>query len=138
MGEVHDLRARQPDSEKITVNLQAYDLGRIDLLVREGFYANRADLIRSAIRREIERHESAVSRVVARDEMHLGLRRITRAELESLAARGEALSLTALGLVALDPDIDPDLARAAIARLSVLGSLQAPDAVKAALADRLG
>ena len=127
--------ARLPDSEKITLNLGPIDLGRIDLLVRDGFYGNRADLMRTAIRSLLDRHEATLARSMARGGLELGLRRIGRAELE--AARGAPLHVRVLGLASIAADVTPDLARAAIASLEVLGTLQASTAVKAALRDRI-
>ncbi|MDX7952932.1 CopG family transcriptional regulator [Lichenihabitans sp. Uapishka_5] len=134
---VEDSRTRLPDSEKITVNLGPVDLGHIDLLVREGFYGNRTDLIRTAIRREIERHETTLRTSVDRQALDLGLRRYGRAELEQVRAAGGTLRIQVLGLVVIGDDVDPELARDTIASLRVLGALQAPAAVKAALRDRI-
>jgi Arc/MetJ-type ribon-helix-helix transcriptional regulator len=136
-----DLREAGPkpgsDSEKITINLGYVDLGHIDLLVREGFYANRTDLIRTAIRNQIERHAEATRQSVARKQLDLGLRRYSRADLEAALAAGHQLEIRVLGLVSIAEDVSPDLARAAIASVSVLGALQASAAVKAALAGRI-
>ena len=132
-----DGRAKLPETEKITLNLGFVDLGRVDLLVREGFYSNRSDFIRTAIRNQLDRHDDDVRRAVQRADTHLGLRRIARAELEAAHARGEMLALRVLGLASIDADVSPDLARATIASLSVLGALHASAAVKAALADRI-
>ncbi|MDP4025306.1 CopG family transcriptional regulator [Methylobacterium sp. NEAU 140] len=129
--------ARLPDSEKITVNLGHVDLGHVDLLVAEGVYANRSDFIRTAIRNQIERHADITRQSMARRSVELGLRRIDRATLEAAQAEGRRLDIRVLGLATIAPDVSPDLARAAIGSLSVLGSLQASPAVRAALADRL-
>lgn len=129
--------ARTADSEKITINLGCVDLGHVDLLVAEGVYGNRTDFIRTAIRREIDRHAEITRQSVARKKVELGLRSIDRAELEEARATGRALDIRVLGLVSIAPDVTPDLAREAIASLEVLGSLQASPAVRAALADRL-
>ena len=126
------------ESEKITINLGFVDLGQIELLVREGFYSNRTDFIRTAIRNQIERHEDAVRQSAARRSLDLGLRRVTRHDLETVKARGETLALNVLGLAIIDPDVTAELARDTIASLHVLGSLQASPAVKAALRDRIG
>lgn len=136
--ELQDGRPRLADSEKITVNLGPVDLGQIDLLVREGFYGNRTDLIRTAIRRELERHEAALKKTVDRQALDLGLRRYGRAELERVRAAGERLRIGVLGLVVIADDVDPDLARDTIQSLQVLGALQASPAIKAALRDRIG
>lgn len=133
---VQDLRPRLPESEKITINLGHVDLGQVDLLVQEGFYSNRSDLIRTAIRRELDRHAEAVRTSVARRQLDLGLRRFGRADLEAAVARGERLHVQVLGLAVIAPDVTPDLARAAIASIHVLGALQASPEVRAALADR--
>ena len=127
-----------PESEKITINLGFVDLGQIDLLVREGFYSNRSDFIRTAIRNQIDRHAETVRQVVTRKSVHLGLRQITRAELEAALAAGETLDLRVLGLAVMDADVTAELARATISGFTILGAFHASDAVKAALADRIG
>ncbi len=128
---------RLGDSEKLTLNLGYVDLGRIDLLVREGFYANRSDVIRTAIRKHLDAHDAELRHSSERLTLDLGLRRFTRADLEAAKEAGEALHIRVLGLASLDNDISPDLARAAIGSITVLGALQASAAVKAALADRI-
>ncbi|WP_426956137.1 CopG family transcriptional regulator [Muricoccus radiodurans] len=136
MANVAGRAIRMGDSEKITINLGFVDLGHVDLLVAEGFYANRTDFIRTAIRNQIERHAEAARRSVERKGLDLGLRHYGRAELEAARAAGTPIAIRVLGLVSIAPDVTPDLARAAIASVSVLGALQASEAVKAALADR--
>jgi Arc/MetJ-type ribon-helix-helix transcriptional regulator len=134
---VHDIRSRLPETEKITINLGHVDLGQIDLLVREGFYSNRTDFIRTALRNQIDRHDEAVRQSVARRQLDLGLRHYTRADLEKCKAAGEQLHIQVLGLAVIASDVTPDLARETIAQIQVLGALSAPAAVKAALADRI-
>ena len=129
--------ARAPDSEKITINLGFVDLGQIELLVQEGFYSNRSDFIRTAIRNQIERHAETVRQIVIRKSVDLGLRHVTRDELIAAQAAGEMLDIRVLGLVVIAPDVTAELARDTISALSALGTLQAPDAVRAALADRI-
>lgn len=128
---------RPADSEKITINLGPIDLGHVDLLVRDGFYANRTDFIRTAIRNQVDRHAEAARQSVARRGLTLGLRQVTRAELEAALAAGQRLDLRVLGLLGIDADVGPDLARAGIAAISVLGAFHASAAVKSALADRI-
>ncbi|AWN38829.1 CopG family transcriptional regulator [Methylobacterium radiodurans] len=130
-------QARIGESEKITINLGPIDLGHVDLLVAEGVYANRSDFIRTAIRNQIERHAEVTRQSLARRSVELGLRRIARADLEAALAEGRRLDIRVLGLASIAHDVTPDLARAAIASLEVLGSLQASPPVRAALADRL-
>ncbi|HST45810.1 MAG TPA: hypothetical protein VLK29_11375 [Luteimonas sp.] len=130
------LRPRTLESEKITINLGHVDLGQIDLLVREGFYSNRSDFIRTAIRNRLGHHEEAMRDSVARHGLELGLRRFSRTDLQAVRDGGRPLHVHVLGLAVIDADVEPELARAAIASLRVLGSLQASAAVKAALADR--
>ena len=129
--------AKQPDNEKITINLGHVDLGRIDLLVQEGFYGNRTDFIRTAIRNQLAAEADAVSRSIERHTLEMGLRDVTRRELEAALARGETLHIKVVGLARIASDVSPELARAAIGSLTVLGALQAPPAVKAALKDRI-
>jgi Arc/MetJ-type ribon-helix-helix transcriptional regulator len=134
---VQMLRTKVADSEKITINLGFVDLGHIDLLVQDGFYANRTDFIRTAIRKQIEQHGDSVRKSVTRHELDLGLRHYSRAELEAALAAGEVLQINVLGLVTIASDVTPELAKASIQSLTVLGALHASAAVKAALADRI-
>jgi Arc/MetJ-type ribon-helix-helix transcriptional regulator len=133
---VRDLKPKIPDSEKITVNVGFVDLGRIDLMVRDGFYANRADFIRTAMRNQLDRQDDAVRQSVARRQLKLGLSVYTRQDLEAARDAGKRLDIQVLGLALIANDVTPDLARAAIASVQVLGAFQASPAVKAALADR--
>jgi Arc/MetJ-type ribon-helix-helix transcriptional regulator len=134
---VHPFRLKPGDSEKVTINLGYVDLGHIDLMVDEGFYSNRTDFIRTAIRNQLERHADVVRTSTARKGLDLGLRRYSRDDLEAARAAGEMLHIQVLGLASIDPDVSPELARATIASVLVLGALHAPPAVKAALADRM-
>ncbi len=113
------------------------DLGHVDLLVQEGFYSNRTDFIRTAIRNQIERHSDVVRQAVTRKSVDLGLRTFTREDLEAAKEAGQMLDVRVLGLATIAPDVTPELARATIASLTVLGALHASAAVKAALADRI-
>ena len=124
------------DSEKITINLGFVDLGQIDLLVAEGFYGNRTDFIRTAIRNQLSTHADAVKQVVSRKMLVLGLQHFSAADLKAVQAANQKLHIRVLGLVTFADDVTPELALAAIASLDVLGSLQASPAVKAALATR--
>ncbi|WP_336492666.1 CopG family transcriptional regulator [Methylobacterium nigriterrae] len=134
---VRELRPRAPDSEKLTINLGFVDLGRIDLMVRDGFYANRADFIRTAVRNQLERQGEAVSQSVARKQLNLGLSHYTRQDLEAARDAGLPLRIQVLGLASIAPDVTPELAREAIASVEVLGAFHASPAVKAALANRI-
>ena len=135
-AKIHELRPKAGDSEKITINLGYVDLGHVDLMVHDGFYSNRTDFIRTAIRNQLERHNDAVKRSVARKGLDLGLRHYSRDELESAKAAGKMLHVHVLGLASIAQDVDPELARATIASVQVLGALHASPSVKAALSDR--
>jgi Arc/MetJ-type ribon-helix-helix transcriptional regulator len=136
-GNITEMRPKATDSEKITINLGYVDLGHIDLLVQEGFYSNRTDFIRTAIRTQIERHAEVVRQAVTRKSVDLGLRHFSRADLEVAREAGQVLDIRVLGLATIAQDVPPELARATIASLTVLGALHASAAVKAALADRI-
>ena len=123
-------------SEKITINVGLVDLGQIDLLVDEGFYANRTDFIRTAIRRQIESRAVAVSDTVARRALVPGTQHLSRGDLEELRSAGQMVELHVLGLATIANDVSPELALATIASVEVLGAFRAPPAVKAALASR--
>jgi Arc/MetJ-type ribon-helix-helix transcriptional regulator len=123
-------------SEKITINVGLIDLGQIDLLVSEGFFANRTDFIRTAIRRQLESRADAVEQTVARRDLILGIEHYSRDALEHLRDSGRMVELRVLGLASIADDVSPELALATIARVEVLGAFRAPQAVKAALASR--
>ena len=125
------------ETEKITINLGLVDLGQIDLLVREGFYQNRTDFIRTAIRNQIGEHAEAVKQTVARKTLALGLQNYTRRDLEALRAAGETLQIRVLGLATIADDVPPELALETIDSIEVLGAFRASPAVKAALAGRI-
>ena len=137
MKQVYQFRPKPADSEKITINLGYVDLGQIDLMVQEGFYSNRTDFIRSAIRSQLERHADVVKRSTIRKRLDLGLRHYSREDLEAARRAGEMLEIHVLGLASIALDVTPELARATIASVAVLGSLHASAAVKDALADRM-
>jgi Arc/MetJ-type ribon-helix-helix transcriptional regulator len=137
MAKIHELRASPADTEKITINLGYVDLGHIDLMVREGFYSNRTDFIRTAIRNQLDRHNDVLKSSVARQQLDLGLRGYSREDLEAIRAAKETIHIHVLGLAIIADDVSPELARETIASIRVLGALQAPPAVKAALKDRI-
>jgi Arc/MetJ-type ribon-helix-helix transcriptional regulator len=137
MSNIRQLREKTPDNEKITINLGYVDLGRIDLLVQEGFYSNRSDLIRTAIRNQLDGHAEAVSKSIERHTMELGLRDYSRSDLEALRDAGEVLHVKVVGLARIDPDVTPELALQTIGSITVLGALQASPELKKALADRI-
>jgi Arc/MetJ-type ribon-helix-helix transcriptional regulator len=128
--------ANPAESEKITINLGVVDLGQVDLLVAEGFYGNRTDFIRTAIRNQVAAHADVIKQTVARRTLTLGLQHFTRADLEAARKAGQKLDIRVLGLAVITSDVSPELAREVIGSLVVLGALQASPAVKAALADR--
>src|SRR4026208_1498355 len=134
---VVQLRTRVPDTEKITINLGYVDLGRIDLLVQEGFYSNRTDFIRTAIRNQLATHGEEVRKSIVRHTLELGLRHYPRAYLEAVKAAGEKLHIKVLGLATIAPDVTPSLALATIESITVLGALHASKEVKSALANRI-
>ncbi|WDZ94105.1 CopG family transcriptional regulator [Herbaspirillum sp. WKF16] len=134
---VTELRPRVGDSEKITINLGVVDLGQIDLLVQEGFYSNRTDLIRTAIRNQLGVHADVVKQTVVRKSLVLGLQTYTRQQLESFRAAGEKLQIQVVGLATIAADVSPELAAAVVESVTVLGAFHASNAVKAALAGRI-
>ncbi len=127
----------RPVDEKLSINLGCVDLGQIDLLVQEGFYANRTDLIRTAIRNQLATHQDVVRQVVERKTLVLGIQHYSAADLAAVLDAGERLQIRVLGLATIAADVTPELALASIESITVLGALHAPAAVKAALAARL-
>ena len=125
------------ETEKITINLGFVDLGQIDLLVREGFYSNRTDFIRTAIRNQLATHAEAVKQTVARKTLVLGLQHYTRRDLEAVREAGQKLQIQVVGLASIADDVSAELARATIESVDVLGALRASAEVRAALADRI-
>jgi Arc/MetJ-type ribon-helix-helix transcriptional regulator len=134
---VLELRPKAGGTEKITINLGHVDLGQIDLLVQDGFYSNRTDFIRTAIRNQLDRHAEVVNQSVARKSLKLGLRHYSREDLEAVRAAGQTLHIHVLGLASIASDVTPQLARATIASVIVLGALHASPEVKAALIERV-
>ncbi|HWH40815.1 MAG TPA: CopG family transcriptional regulator [Usitatibacter sp.] len=132
-----EVRTRIGETEKLTINLGVVDLGQIDLLVQEGFYSNRTDLIRTAIRNQLSSHGDEVKRTVARRTLVLGLQHFGRAELERAVAEGQMLQIQVVGLARIANDVSPELALAAIRSIEVLGAFHASAAVRKALADRI-
>jgi Arc/MetJ-type ribon-helix-helix transcriptional regulator len=127
----------KPVDEKLTINIGCVDLGQIDLLVQEGFYNNRTDLIRTAIRNQLAVHQDVVRQVVTRKTLALGIQHYTAAELNAAKAAGQMLQIKVLGLASIAADVTPALALATIESITVLGALHASPAVKAALRDRI-
>jgi Arc/MetJ-type ribon-helix-helix transcriptional regulator len=136
-GELNRLRDKPGETEKITINLGFVDLGHIDLLVHEGFYSNRTDFIRTAIRSQLATHADDVKRSIVRHTLELGLRRYSREDLEAVKAAGGKLRIQVVGLATIADDVTPQLALATIESITVLGALQVSKAVKAALSDRI-
>lgn len=134
---IRELRPKPSDSEKITINLGYVDLGHVDLLVQEGFYSNRTDFIRTAIRNQLDRHNDSVKQSVARHQLELGLRRYSREDLEAVQAAGETLHIQVLGLASIADDVSSELALRTIASIHVLGALHVSPALRAALSDRI-
>ena len=133
----HSQYAKTPDSEKLTLNLGFVDLGSIDLLVRDGFYSNRSDFIRTAVRNQLATHADTAKKAASRLTLEMGLRTYGRKDLEAVQAAGEKLEIRVLGLAIIADDVTPDLARATIDSITVLGALHASAEIKTALADRL-
>jgi Arc/MetJ-type ribon-helix-helix transcriptional regulator len=132
-----ELKPKVSASEKITINLGLVDLGQIDLLVQEGFYSNRTDLIRTAIRNQLSTHADIIKQTVARKSLVLGLQSYSRADLEAVQAAGQRLQIQVLGLAIIAPDVSAELALATIESITVLGALHASASVKSALAGRI-
>lgn len=128
--------AQAEKAEKITINLGIVDLGQIDLLVREGFFANRTDFIRTAIRNQLRATGEAITQTVARKTLVLGTEHYSRSDLEELRAAGQSVAIRVLGLASIADDVTPELALATIASVEVLGAFRASPAVKRALAAR--
>ena len=137
MTNVRQIRDKMPENEKITINLGFVDLGRIDLLVQEGFYSNRSDFIRTAIRNQLDHQSDTVRQSIDRHTMELGLRDYSVADLEAVRAANEMLHVKVVGLARIASDVTPELALKTIGSITVLGALQAPPDIKKALADRI-
>ena len=137
MTTIIPLRPKVGDTEKITINLGYVDLGQIDLMVQEGFYSNRTDFIRTAIRNQLATHAEVVKQTVTRKTLELGLRHYSRQDLEAVKAAGEKLHIQVVGLATIASDVSVELALATIEAIHVLGVLQASSELKNALAERI-
>ena len=136
-GGAIEARPRVGDTEKMTINVGVVDLGQVDLLVQEGFYSNRSDLVRTALRNQLALHADVLKQTVARRTLTVGLQHYGRADLERVVAAGQRLQVQVVGLARIGDDVTPELARAAIESVTVLGAFQAPADVRRALSDRL-
>ena len=136
-GSAIEARPRVGDTEKMTINVGVVDLGQVDLLVQEGFYSNRSDLVRTALRNQLALHADVLKQTVARRTLTVGLQHYGRADLERVVAAGQRLQVQVVGLARIGDDVSPELARAAIESVTVLGAFQAPADVRRALSDRL-
>ena len=134
---INESRQKQGETEKITINLGPVDLGQIDLLVQEGFYSNRTDLIRTAIRNQLSTHAETVRQTIARKSLVLGLQHYSRRDLEAVQAAGQTLQIQVVGLASIGADVSPELALATIESVVVLGALHASPSVKRALAESI-
>lgn len=132
-----ETRQRAGETEKMTVNVGVVDLGQVDLLVQEGFYSNRSDLIRTALRNQLALHADVVKQTVARRTLTVGLQHFSRADLEQVVASGHRLQVQVVGLARIANDVTADLALAAIESVTVLGAFQASPAVRRALSGRI-
>jgi Arc/MetJ-type ribon-helix-helix transcriptional regulator len=137
MSNALESRKSAGETEKLTINLGVVDLGQIDLLVQEGFYCNRTDLIRTAIRNQLAQHSDTVRQTVARRTLVLGMRDFSRADLERALEARQLLQIQIVGLARIANDVSPELARATIESVVVLGAFHASPAVRDALADRI-
>jgi Arc/MetJ-type ribon-helix-helix transcriptional regulator len=134
------VETRQPragETEKMTVNMGVVDLGQVDLLVQEGFYSNRSDLVRTAVRNQLALHADVMKQTVARRALTIGLQHFSRADLELAVAKSQRLRIEVVGLARIADDVPAALARDAIESVSVLGAFQASAAVRRALSDRI-
>jgi len=126
-----------PDTEKITINMSAVDLGKVDLLVQEGFYSNRTDFIRTAIRNQLDKHNLEIQQSVSRNNYGVGVLFYSRSDIERFKAKGQKVNIKMIGMLSLASDIPADLARDVIESIKVLGIFIVSDEVKAALSDRM-
>jgi len=134
---VVNIKQKLPETEKVTINLGLVDLAQMDLLIEEGFYTNRTDFVRTAIRNQLERHGEDIRQTVVRKRFVVGMQRYTKADLERSVAAGEQLEIHVLGLASIDEDVTPELATSAIASIWVLGAFVASNSIRTALADRI-
>ncbi|HKD97162.1 MAG TPA: hypothetical protein VKB69_06100 [Micromonosporaceae bacterium] len=126
------------DSEKITINMSVVDLGKVDLMVDEGFYSNRTDFIRTAIRNQLDRHDDDVRQSASRRASAVGVVRYNRKELKDVRAAGQRLRIAVVGMLILADDVSPELALETIESIQVSGVFRAGQAVKDALGERIG
>ena len=124
------------ETEKVCINLPAAELGKIDVLVAEGLFASRTDLIRSGIRSILDVHDDAVRRV-ARTEARIGYQLLMRSELEAARNSRQKLTLFVVGVLRIQGSVTPDLADATIDRIRIFGTVRGPAEVLTRLEDRI-
>ena len=126
------------DTEKISFNVSVVDLGQVDLLIDQGFYASRTDFLIAAVRRLLQTHAATLREAVAHQAMLLGAAIYSRRDLEKVVAAGRPLEIKVMGVLVIADDVPAELARAAIKSVSVFGKFRASPEVKEALLSRKG
>lgn len=125
------------DTEKITINMSAVDLGKVDLLVQEGLYSNRTDFIRTAIRNALDKHNVEIQQSVIRHAFVIGMVHYDPSEFEECKSQGKKLRIRVIGMLDISSKITPELADQVVESIQVRGIFQAPEEVKKVLADRM-
>ena len=125
------------ETEKITINMSVVDLGKVDLLVEEGFYQNRTDFIRTGIRNLLNKHDRELQSAITRQAFMIGVMIFTRSGLEKKAAKGERMDCRVIGMLIIDKDVPVDLAESVFESIQVHGVFRATDEIKEAMKNRI-
>ena len=97
VGTLYELRPESGATARRSRSIWASSTSARSTCWCRGFYSNRTDLIRTAIRNQLDRHAEAVKGSVARKRLDLGLRHYSRADLEAARAAGLPLDIHVLG-----------------------------------------
>jgi Arc/MetJ-type ribon-helix-helix transcriptional regulator len=133
--------ARIETTEKITININTIDLGHIDLLVNEGYYATRTEFIKTAVKKQLDRHEEDTKKLIEQKAKHgdyelsIGVGGFTKSELERIIQKKEAkIKMIFIGLFITPKDVTLELLEQAVESIKVYGVCRCSQEIK----DRYG
>lgn len=120
-------------TEKITINVNTSDLGKIDLLIHEGYYSNRTDFIKSAIKSQVNKHDDEINMILSskkKKDWFVGVYVLTEDELQALKRYGRKKAIRGMGLLIVDKDVSLDLMKTSISAIETYGVCRCSSEIK--------
>ena len=110
---------------KFSIDLSVVDHGKIEYLAERGFYLNRAEFVRTAIKNELLKHEDWLDREIKTRKMDVGIIDLRKEDLKALKERlGSPYHYFVIGRLRIDPAITADEMRWTAYKLKVYGKLE--------------